>query len=110
MDIYGSLEGTREVSRLRWFRFDLASLVGAQKGIPSGRKNRRVSFFYESTNRSISQLVCTILGLYQLRLWLAGAFLSAQLNVFFLVFFLFDEILKVFIRVVNFLKKMYIDC
>lgn len=28
----------------------------------------------------------------------------------FLVFFLFDEILKVFIRVVNFLKKMYIDC
>lgn len=25
-------------------------------------------------------------------------------------FFRFDEILKVFIRVVNFLKKMYIDC
>lgn len=29
---------------------------------------------------------------------------------FFSFFFLFDEILKVFIRVVNFLKKMYIDC
>lgn len=39
-------------------------------------------------------------------LWSAGAFLSALLDDFFFL----DKILKVFIRVVNFLKKIYIDC